>query len=198
MKHELMKLPYDYSALEPHMSKETLQYHHDKHHQTYVDKLNKLIEGTEYENKDLIEIIMTSRGGIFNNSAQIFNHNFFFEGLTPKSTQLSPSLKDAIDKSFGSFDKFKEEFNDVAANTFGSGWAWLVVDGNDKLSIVSKSNAGTPLTDSMTPLLCCDVWEHAYYIDTRNSRPKYFENFWNIVNWDFVSRNYETRNNLKK
>lgn len=190
MKHTLMKLPYSYDALEPIMSKETLEYHYGKHHKTYVDKLNSLIIGTEFEEKNLIEIIRKSDGAIFNNAAQVFNHDFFFKSLSPEKYMPSAELEEMIEKEFGSLDDFKKKFNEIALGLFGSGWVWLAVDKKGNLSIVPKSNAGTVLTDEgLTPLLACDVWEHAYYIDRRNNRAEYLKNFWNIVNWKFVSEN---------
>ncbi len=189
MKHELMKLPYELDALEPLMSKETLEYHYGKHHQTYVTKLNTLIEGTKYENQSLEDIIKDSNGGIFNNSAQVFNHNFFWNSLTPGGSEISQELADVISNEFGSVEKFIEKFTDTAINLFGSGWVWLVKDLAGNLSIVATSNAATPITEDLKPLLTCDVWEHAYYIDTRNARPKYLENYWQLVNWDFVKEN---------
>ncbi|RXJ70039.1 superoxide dismutase [Fe] [Halarcobacter ebronensis] len=189
MTHELMKLPYSLDALEPLMSKETLEYHYGKHHQTYVTKLNGLIEGTKYENLSLEDIIKSSEGGIFNNAAQVFNHDFFWKGLTPNGSKIPSSVEAALSEAFGSVDKFKEDFTNAAVNHFGSGWVWLVKNSSGKLEIVATANAKTPITDGLTPLLTCDVWEHAYYIDTRNARPKYLENFWNLVNWDFVAEN---------
>lgn len=189
MQHELMKLPYELNALEPQMSQETLEFHYGKHHQTYVTKLNGLIEGTEYENKTLVEIVKSSQGGVFNNAAQVYNHDFFWNCLTPGGSNVPVSVESALTEAFGSVDKFKEDFTNAAVNNFGSGWTWLVKDASGKLSIVSTSNAGTPITDGLTPLLTCDVWEHAYYIDTRNARPTYLQNFWALVNWDFVANN---------
>ncbi len=189
MKHELMKLPYELDALEPLMSKETLEFHYGKHHQTYVNNLNNLIDGTEFANKSLEDIIKTSEGGIFNNAAQVFNHDFFWNSLTPKSSKISLELQTALIEAFGSVEEFQTQFTNKAVTHFGSGWAWLVKDKNNKLFIISTSNASTPITEGLTPLLTCDVWEHAYYIDTRNARPKYLENFWKLVNWDFVSKN---------
>lgn len=189
MKHELMKLPFAYDALEPHMSKETLTYHHDKHHQTYVNKLNELIIGTKFENLDLIGIIKESDGGIFNNAAQVYNHDFFWYGITPKDTTMSGELKKMLIGTFGSLDEFKKEFITKATTHFGAGWVWLVVDTVGRLSIVTTVNAGNPLTEGLTPLLTVDVWEHAYYIDYRNVRPDYLENWWSLINWDFVSQN---------
>ncbi len=190
MKHELPALPYAKNALEPHISQETLEFHHGKHHQTYVDKLNGLIPGTEFENASLEEIIKKADGGVFNNGAQVWNHTFFWHCMSPNGGG-SPSgeLADAIDKAFGSFDAFKEQFSTSAVNNFGSGWTWLVKKGDGSLAIVNTSNAGNPIRDGMTPLLTCDVWEHAYYIDYRNARPKFLEAFWNIVDWGFVAKN---------
>lgn len=189
MKHELMKLPYELNALEPQMSKETLEFHYGKHHQTYVTKLNGLIEGTKYENLSLIEIIKDSEGGVFNNAAQVYNHDFFWNGLTPNGSAIPTDVESALTETFGSVDGFKEEFTNAAVNNFGSGWTWLVKNKEGKLEIVSTSNACTPITDELTPLLTCDVWEHAYYIDVRNARPAYLENFWALVNWNFVAEN---------
>ncbi len=188
MPFELPKLPYDLNALEPHISKETLEYHHGKHHKAYVDNLNKLIIGTEFENMSLEDIIRKSSGGIFNNAAQICNHTFYFNGFKPKGGgEPKASLADAIKNTFGSFTTFKEKFSQAAATQFGSGWAWLVKNAQGKLEIVATGNAGNPMTDGKKPLLTCDVWEHAYYIDYRNARAKYIEHFWEIINWDFVA-----------
>ena len=186
MKHELMKLPY--ASLAPLMSDETLEYHHGKHHNTYVTNLNNLIAGTKFEEMSLEEIVKNSEGGLFNNSAQVFNHDFFFNGLTPTQGAIPASVESALTKSFGSVDKFKEEFTAKAIGQFGSGWAWLVLD-KGELKIVTTSNAGCPITDGLKPVLTCDVWEHAYYIDARNARPVYLENFWKLVNWEFVAKN---------
>jgi Fe-Mn family superoxide dismutase len=191
MIHELPPLPYAIDALAPHISAETLEFHHGKHHKTYVDNLNKLIPGTEFENLSLEDIVRKSSGGIFNNAAQIWNHTFYWNCLAPKAGGApSGALAAAIDKAFGSFDAFKEKFSQTAITTFGSGWGWLVKNAAGGLELVSTSNAGCPLTAGQTPLLTCDVWEHAYYIDYRNARPKYVESFWNLVNWDFVARNF--------
>ena len=188
MTFELPKLPYELDALAPHISKETLEYHYGKHHKAYVDNLNKLIVGTEFENMLLEDIIKKSSGGIFNNAAQIWNHTFYFSGFSPNGGgQPTDALADAINSTFGSFESFKEKLSQAAATQFGSGWAWLVKNAQGKLEIVATSNAGNPMTDGKTPLLTCDVWEHAYYIDYRNARPKYIENFWEIVNWDVVA-----------
>ena len=191
MTHELPPLPYAIDALAPHISAETLEFHHGKHHKTYVDNLNKLIPGTEFENLSLEDIVRKSSGGIFNNAAQIWNHTFYWNCLTPKAAgKPSGALAAAIDKTFGSFDAFKEKFGQTAITTFGSGWGCLVKNAAGDLELASTSNAGCPLTAGQTPLLTCDVWEHAYYIDYRNARPKYVESFWNLVNWDFVAHNF--------
>jgi len=191
MTHELPPLPYAIDALAPHISAETLEFHHGKHHKTYVDNLNKLIPGTEFENLSLEDIVRKSSGGIFNNAAQIWNHTFYWNCLAPKAGGApSGALAAAIDKAFGSFDTFKEKFGQTAITTFGSGWGWLVKNATGGLELVSTSNAGCPLTAGQKPLLTCDVWEHAYYIDYRNLRAKYVESFWNLVNWDFVARNF--------
>ena len=177
---ELPPLPYEKNALEPHISAETLEYHYGKHHQAYVTNLNKLIEGTEFANAPLEEIIKKSSGGVFNNAAQIWNHTFYWNSMSPKGGGApSGKLADAINKAFGSFDKFKEEFSKSAAGNFGSGWTWLG----------ERPNAATPITGSDKPLFTTDVWEHAYYIDYRNARPKYVEAFWNLVNWEFAASN---------
>jgi Fe-Mn family superoxide dismutase len=190
MKHELPQLPYTIDALAPHISKETLEFHHGKHHQTYVTNLNNLIPGTEFENLTLEEIVKKSTGPVFNNAAQIWNHTFYWHSLAPKAGGApTGAIAEAITKNFGSFEKFKEEFSKVAIGTFGSGWAWLVKAKDGALKIVSTSNAATPLTDGVKPLLTCDVWEHAYYIDYRNARAKYVESFWNLVNWEFANAN---------
>lgn len=190
MEHKLPALPYSMDALEPTVSKETLEYHYNKHHQAYVTNLNKLIVGTEFENMSLEDIILKSSGGIFNNAAQVFNHTFYWNCLSPNGGQEPQGkLAEIINQNFGSFADFKENFTQTAVGTFGSGWAWLVKDQNGKLEIVSTSNAGNPMTEGKKPLLTCDVWEHAYYIDYRNARPSYVEKFWNLVNWDFVANN---------
>ena len=190
MEHKLPTLPYALDALAPHLSKETLEFHYGKHHQTYVTNLNNLIKGTEFENMDLEAIVKKSSGGMFNNAAQIWNHTFYWMGLKPGGGgEPTGALADAINKKWGSFAKFKEEFNKCAVGTFGSGWAWLVKKADGSLDLVSTSNAATPLTGADKPLLTCDVWEHAYYIDYRNVRPKYLEGFWNLVNWEFAAKN---------
>lgn len=190
MTHELPSLPYALDALAPYISAETLEFHHGKHHQTYVTNLNNLIPGTEFENLSLEEIVKRSSGGIFNNAAQVWNHTFYWNSLKPNGGgEPTGAIADAINQAFGSFEKFKEEFTKCAVTTFGSGWAWLVKNADGSLALVSTSNAGCPLTTGQTPLLTCDVWEHAYYIDYRNARPKYLEAFWNLVNWEFAERN---------
>jgi Fe-Mn family superoxide dismutase len=191
MEHTLPPLPYAMDALQPHISKETLEYHYGKHHQTYVTNLNNLIKGTEYENASLEDIIKKSSGGVFNNSAQVWNHTFFWNCMAPNAGGTpTGALADAINAKYGSFDKFKEEFTKSCVTNFGSGWTWLVKKGDGSVDIVNTSNAGTPLTSADKPLLTCDVWEHAYYIDYRNARPKFVEAFWNVVNWDFVAKNF--------
>ncbi|MFM6988253.1 MAG: superoxide dismutase [Arenimonas sp.] len=185
---ELPALPYDRTALEPHISAETIDYHYSKHHQTYVTNLNNLIAGTEFENADLETIVRKSQGGLFNNAAQVWNHTFYWNCLKPNGGGApTGKLAEAIDAAFGGFEAFKAEFTKTAIGTFGSGWAWLVQRPDGSLALVSTSNAATPLTGADKPLLTCDVWEHAYYVDYRNARPKYVEAFWNLVNWDFVS-----------
>ncbi len=189
--HTLPELPYAKNALEPHISAETLEYHYGKHHQTYVTNLNNLIRGTEFENLSLEEIIRKAEGGLFNNAAQVWNHTFYWNGLSPQGGgEPSGPLAEAIKRDFGTFDTFKEKFSQTAITTFGSGWAWLVKKPDGSLALESTSNAATPLTSENVALLTCDVWEHAYYIDYRNARPKYLEAFWNLVNWDFVAKNF--------
>ncbi|KTD51884.1 superoxide dismutase, iron [Legionella quinlivanii] len=190
MAFSLPPLPYAMDALQPHISKETLEYHYGKHHNAYVTNLNKLIPGTQFESMSLEEIIKNSTGGIFNNSAQVWNHTFYWHCLSPQGGgEPAGQLSEAINKTFGSFAAFKEQFTQAAITTFGSGWAWLVQDNAGDLKIISTSNAGTPMTENLTALLTCDVWEHAYYIDYRNARPDYVNAFWSLVNWDFVSKN---------
>jgi Fe-Mn family superoxide dismutase len=192
MSFELPTLPYAKDALEPHISAETLEFHYGKHHQTYVDKLNGLVDGTDMASKSLEDIVKTSEGGVFNNAAQVWNHTFYWNCLSPNGGgQASGAIADAIAAAFGSFDAFKEQFTNSAINNFGSGWTWLVKNADGSVAIVNTSNAATPLTDaSVTPLLTVDVWEHAYYVDYRNARPKYMEAFWALVNWDFVNANF--------
>jgi Fe-Mn family superoxide dismutase len=191
MEHILPALPYAKDALQPTMSAETLEYHYGKHHQAYVTNLNNLIKGTEYENMPLEEIIKKSQGGVFNNSAQVWNHTFFWNCMKPNGGGAPTGpVADAINAKWGSFDKFKEEFQKSAVGNFGSGWTWLVKKTDGSVDIVNTSNAGTPLTTENKALLTVDVWEHAYYIDYRNARPKFVESWWNIVNWDFVNQNF--------
>lgn len=188
---QLPPLPYEMDALAPHISRETLEYHYGKHHKTYVDNLNNLIPNTEFANKTLEEIIMTSSGGVFNNAAQVWNHTFYWNCLAPNAGGTPKgALLDAITKKFGSFEAFKEQFSKTAITTFGSGWGWLVKNKDGSIDLVSTSNAQTPMTSGQTALLTCDVWEHAYYIDYRNARAKYVESFWNLVNWDFVEKQF--------
>ena len=191
MVHELPPLPYAMNALAPHLSQETLEYHYGKHHKTYVDNLNKLIPGTEFESLSLEDIVKKASGGIFNNAAQVWNHTFYWNCLSPHGGgEPGSALAAAIKQKFNSFASFKEQFTQCAVTTFGSGWTWLVKNPDGSLELVSTSNAGTPLTQGKTALLTCDVWEHAYYIDYRNARPKYVESFWNLVNWDFVAKQF--------
>jgi len=189
MTFKLQSLPFPKNGLQPYISEETIEYHYGKHHQGYVNNLNKLIENTEFAHKTLEEIIKMAKGGIFNNAAQTWNHTFYWNCLIPKQPNPSQELVKLLEKHFGSLDKFKEEFSNVAATHFGSGWAWLVKDKNGSLEILSTPNGDNPITVGKIPLLTCDVWEHAYYIDYRNARAKYIEVFWNIVNWDFVANN---------
>ncbi|HHH0015497.1 TPA: superoxide dismutase [Fe] [Yersinia enterocolitica] len=190
MSFELPALPYAQNALEPHISAETLEYHYGKHHNTYVVNLNNLIKDTEFAGKSLEEIVKTSSGGIFNNAAQVWNHTFYWHCLSPNGGgEPTGKVADAINQSFGSFAEFKAQFTDAAVKNFGAGWTWLVKKADGTLAIVSTSNAATPLTTADKPLLTVDVWEHAYYIDYRNARPKYLENFWALVNWSFIEKN---------
>ena len=190
MEHKLPPLPYPLDALQPHISKETLEYHYGKHHQAYVTNLNNLIKGTEFENAKLEDIIKKSSGGVFNNAAQVWNHTFYWNTLSPKrGGGPSGSIGEAIRKKWSSFEAFKDAFNKSAVGNFGSGWTWLVKKPDGGLDIVNTSNAGTPITGADRPLLTCDVWEHAYYVDYRNRRPDYVGAFWNLVNWDFAQKN---------
>ncbi|ANB19016.1 Fe-Mn family superoxide dismutase [Dokdonella koreensis] len=185
---ELPPLPWARDALAPHISAETIDYHYGKHHQTYVTNLNNQIKGTEFEELSLEDIIRKSSGGMFNNAAQIWNHTFYWNCLSPTGGgEPGGVLADKINQAFGDFAKFKDEFTKTSVGTFGSGWGWLVQRPDGSLALASTSNAGTPLTGTDRALLTCDVWEHAYYIDYRNARPKYVEAFWNLVNWDFVA-----------
>ncbi len=194
MKHELPPLPYALDALAPVISKETLEYHYGKHHKAYVDKLNELIPGTEFEALSLKNIIKKApQGPIFNNAAQVWNHTFYWHCMTPivAKSELKGPLEEAIIKSFQSVKEFKRKFVDMAKDQFGSAWIWLIKDDQGGLKIVTTSNAGTPIRDGKTCLFTCDLWEHAYYIDYRNARLKYLEKFWEIVNWDFIAKNFE-------
>jgi len=187
---ELPALPYAIDALAPHISQETLEYHHGKHHATYVTKLNAAIPGTEFENMALEDIIKKSSGPIFNNAAQIWNHTFYWNCLSPNGGgEPTGAVAEAINKAFGSFAEFQKQFDDKAVNNFGSSWTWLVKNADGSLEIVNTSNAGTPMTSGQTALLTVDLWEHAYYIDYRNARPNYLAAFWKLVNWDFVADN---------
>jgi Fe-Mn family superoxide dismutase len=191
MERQLESLPYPMDALQPHLSQETLQYHYGKHHQGYLTNLNNLIKNTELEKLSLEEIVKQSSGGIFNNAAQVWNHTFFWNGMAPKGKGApTGALLDAINAKWGSFDDFKKEFTRNCTTNFGSGWTWLVKKPDGSVDIVNTSNANTPLTGADKPLMCCDVWEHAYYIDYRNSRANFVEAFWNVVNWDFVEQNF--------
>lgn len=188
---ELPKLPYALDALEPQISKETMEYHYGKHHKAYVDKLNELTKGTKYEGMDLEAIIMASEGPVFNNAAQVWNHTFFFYGLSPHpKTKPTGALAEAIDRDFDSFDKLKEEIAKAGAGQFGSGWAWLVKDDDGKLSVTATSNAQNPMTSGKTPLMCIDVWEHAYYIDYRNRRPDFINAAWEKTDWSVVEKRF--------
>ncbi|HHJ13958.1 MAG TPA: superoxide dismutase [Fe] [Gammaproteobacteria bacterium] len=193
MAFTLPDLPYAKDALQPHISEETLEYHHGKHHQAYVTNLNNLIEGSEYADMDLEDIIRkVGPGPIFNNAAQVWNHTFYWNCMSPNGGGApSGALADAINAKWGSFEDFKKQYSADCVGNFGSGWTWLVKKADGELDIVKTSNAGTPLTeDGMTPLMTCDVWEHAYYIDYRNARPEYVNHFWELVNWDFVAENF--------
>ncbi|GAA0858134.1 superoxide dismutase [Aliiglaciecola litoralis] len=192
MAFELPPLPYEKNALEPHISAETLEFHYGKHHQTYVTKLNGLVEGTAMADMSLEDVVKQSDGGVFNNAAQIWNHTFYWNSLSPNGGGApTGALADAINAKWGSFDEFKAAFNDKAVNNFGSSWTWLVKTADGSLDIVNTSNAATPLTDSnLTPLMTVDLWEHAYYIDYRNVRPDYLKGFWSLVNWEFAASNF--------
>jgi Fe-Mn family superoxide dismutase len=189
MAFTLPELPYAREALEPHMSRETLEYHYGKHHKTYVDTANKLIVGTEFENASLEDAVKKSSGKLFNNVAQIWNHTFFWHSLTPNQAAPGKKLADALVKQFGGIDDFKKLFTETAIGTFGSGWAWLVQKPDGSLAVVSTSNAATPLTTADKALLTCDVWEHAYYVDYRNARATYLDHYWSLANWGFAEKN---------
>jgi Fe-Mn family superoxide dismutase len=190
MEHKLPELPWPKDALAPHISAETIDFHWGKHHKAYVDNLNNLIKGTEFAESSLEDIVKKSKGGIFNNAAQIWNHTFYWNSLSPKGGGAATGkVAELINKKWGSFDKFKEEFTNSAKTNFGSGWTWLVKNSAGELEIANTANAGCPLTEGKTPVLTVDVWEHAYYIDYRNARPTYLETWWKLVNWDFANQN---------
>jgi Fe-Mn family superoxide dismutase len=191
MSFELPKLPYKLNALVPYISEETLDFHYGKHHQAYVNNLNSLVPGTEFERADLVTIIRKADGSIFNNAAQVWNHTFYFESFSPGGRRVpTGALADAINGSFGSFDAFKEQFSKASATLFGAGWTWLVKKSDGTLQIIQESNAGNPIRKDLSPVITCDVWEHAYYIDYRNKRPDYINSFWEILDWDIASKRY--------
>lgn len=191
MAYELPALPYAMDALEPIISKNTLEFHYGKHHQAYVTNLNKLAQGTEFENTGLEDIIKKATGGIFNNAAQVWNHTFYWEGFNAQGArEPKGALEEAINKSFGSYAGFRDKFNAAAATLFGSGWAWLVKKADGTLEIIQESNAGNPLRNGLKPILTCDVWEHAYYLDYQNRRPDYIAAFWNLVDWNIIEKRF--------
>ena len=191
MQHQLPPLPYALDALQPHISKETLEIHYGKHHQAYVTNLNNLVKGTEFDNASLEDIIRKSSGGIFNNAAQVWNHTFYWNCLAPRAGgEPKGPLAEALSRKFGSFGSFKEAFSKSAVGNFGSGWTWLVKKPDGSVDLANTTNAATPLTGPDKPLLTCDVWEHAYYVDYRNRRPDYVAAFWNVVNWEFAAKNF--------
>ena len=194
MKHLLPELPYALDALAPVMSADTLNYHYGKHLQTYLDNVNRMIEGTPFADMKLKDMITKAQGALYNNAAQAFNHIIFFKQLTPTPTTISPLLTQALVARFGSVDAFKYEFSNAAATLFGSGWVWLALDANNVLQIVPEPNAGNPITRNMRPLMCIDVWEHAYYLDYQNRRGDYIKNFWNLVNWDYIEKRMQDKN----
>lgn len=194
MKHLLPELPYALDALVPVMSADTLNYHYGKHLQTYLDNVNRMIEGTPFADMKLKDMITKAQGALYNNAAQAFNHIIFFKQLTPTPTTISPLLTQALVARFGSVDAFKSEFSNAAAALFGSGWVWLALDANNVLQIVPEPNAGNPITRNMRPLMCIDVWEHAYYLDYQNRRGDYIKNFWNLVNWDYIEKRMQDKN----
>lgn len=194
MKHLLPELPYALDALAPVMSADTLNYHYGKHLQTYLDNVNRMIEGTPFADMKLKNMITKAQGALYNNAAQAFNHIIFFKQLTPTPTTISPLLTQALVARFGSVDAFKSEFSNAAATLFGSGWVWLALDANNVLQIVPEPNAGNPITRNMRPLMCIDVWEHAYYLDYQNRRGDYIKNFWNLVNWDYIEKRMQDKN----
>jgi Fe-Mn family superoxide dismutase len=188
--HKLPALPYAMDALAPHISQETLEYHYGKHHATYVNKLNDAVKDTEFAGKTLEEIIKTASGPIFNNAAQAWNHAFYWQCLCPPGAKPEGEILDVINRKYRSLESFETEFSTTASNHFGSGWTWLVLDQEGKLAITTTHDADTPLRHGQTPLLTCDVWEHAYYIDYRNARPDYLKAFWQVVNWQFVNEQF--------
>mgnify|MGYP006436313255 CR=1 FL=1 len=193
MEHQLPDLPYPKNALAPHISEETLEFHYGKHHAGYVTKLNNGVKGTEFEDVPLEDIIRNAKGGVFNNAAQVWNHTFYWNCMSPNGGGgPKGAIKEAIDKKWGSFDKFKEEFTKSALGNFGSGWTWLIKNASGEPEILNTDDADTPLAHGQKALMTLDIWEHAYYIDYRNARPKYVEAFWNLVNWDFVNQNLES------
>lgn len=194
MKHLLPELPYALDALAPAMSADTLNYHYGKHLQTYLDNVNRMIEGTPFADMKLKDMITKAQGALYNNAAQAFNHIIFFKQLTPTPTTISPLLTQALVARFGSVDEFKSEFSNAATTLFGSGWVWLALDANNVLQIVPEPNAGNPITRNMRPLMCIDVWEHAYYLDYQNRRGDYIKNFWNLVNWDYIEKRMQDKN----
>ena len=194
MKHLLPELPYALDALAPVMSADTLNYHYGKHLQTYLDNVNRMIEGTPFADMKLKDMITKAQGALYNNAAQAFNHIIFFKQLTPAPTTISPLLTQALVARFGSVDAFKSEFSNAAATLFGSGWVWLALDASNVLQIVPEPNAGNPITRNMRPLMCIDVWEHAYYLDYQNRRGDFIKNFWNIVNWDYIEKRMQDKN----
>lgn len=194
MKHLLPELPYALDALAPVMSADTLKYHYGKHLQTYLDNVNRMIEGTPFAEMKLKDMITKAQGALYNNAAQAFNHIIFFKQLTPTPTTISPLLTQALVARFGSVDEFKSEFSNAATALFGSGWVWLALDANNVLQIVPEPNAGNPITRNMRPLMCIDVWEHAYYLDYQNRRGDYIKNFWNLVNWDYIEKRMQDKN----
>lgn len=194
MKHLLPELPYAFDALAPVMSADTLNYHYGKHLQTYLDNVNRMIEGTPFADMKLKDMITKAQGALYNNAAQAFNHIIFFKQLTPTPTTISPLLTQALVARFGSVDAFKSEFSNAAVTLFGSGWVWLALDANNVLQIVPEPNAGNPITRNMRPLMCIDVWEHAYYLDYQNRRGDYIKNFWNLVNWDYIEKRMQDKN----
>lgn len=191
---QLRKLPFAQESLSQFISAKTFEYHYGKHHQTYINNLNNLIQGNEFENMHLLDIILKGSGGVFNNAAQVFNHDFYWDSIAPQGSVMSDQLKEAIEKNFGSIEKFQEELTNKATTLFGSGWCWLVLVG-DKLEIVQTSNAQVPMSEGKIPLLTVDVWEHAYYIDYKNARPSYLDKFYEFINWGFASKMYEQAKN---